>query len=188
MADRLITIPRGGKIPYGTVRGEYMFEPSRTGSFYGFFGFGLTTFFDAEVVSDQLQGEEHFTSLDIAFNLNAPLSGLAPGISVGMLDAADQSPQGRRFYAAVSIQDSGSSGPFSGNAAVETTIGIETGTTLRGFVGVSLPVSEKLRFLAEVHNGLISAGAELKTEKGPFFRLVFRSTQTLLSVGSSVHF
>lgn len=188
VADRLITIPRGGKIPFGVVRGEYMFEPSRTGSFYGFFGFGVTTFFDAEVVSDQLEGEKHFTTLDLGFNLNAPLAGLAPGISFGMLDAADQSPEGRRFYLAVTAQDSGNSGPFSGSAPVETTVGVETGKSLRGFVGVALPVNDAFRFLAEVHNGLISAGAEFKTEKGPYFRLVFRSNQTLLSAGSTVHF
>jgi len=187
-ADRLITIPRGGKIPFGTVRGEFMFEQSQPTSSMSFLGVGLTTFIDAEVVTDQLRDERSFTELNLNFNLNAPIASIAPGVSLGILDATDQSPDGRRGYIAVSFQDSGDSGPFSGGAAVETTIGGFFGRNSHAFVGMSLPVSDKFRFMVEDDGSRVSAGAELKTNAGPYFRLVFREDQTLLSVGATTHF
>lgn len=165
-----------------------MFEPSRPGSSYSFFGVGLTTFIDAEISSRQLSGEHDFTTVDLNFNVNAPLAGFAPGLSLGILDALDQSPDGIRAYAAVSIQDNSDSGPFSGNAAVETTIGVTVGRTSHAFVGVSLPFSDRFRLMAE-HNGTkISTGAEYRFSQGPFLRLVFREDQTLLSVGATRKF
>jgi hypothetical protein len=188
-ADRLITIPRGGKIPFGTLRGEFMFEPSRPGSSMSFLGVGLTTFIDAEVVSDQLKNDKNFTELNLNFNLNAPLAGLAPGVSVGILDAANQSPDGRRGYIAISFQDSSDAGPFSGGAAVETTIGgFFGGRNSHAFVGMSLPVNESFRFLVEHDGTRINAGAELRPWGGPYFRVVFREDHTLLSVGATTHF
>jgi hypothetical protein len=187
-ADRVITVPRGGKIPYGTVRGEYMFEPSNPGTFLSYVGIGVTTFIDAEVQTDQLRDDQHFTSLNLNFNLNAPLAGLAPGISFGVLDATNVSPEGRREYVAVSFQDSGDAGPLSGGASVETTIGAFVGRTSHMFVGVSLPVSERFRFLAEHDGHIVSAGAEFKPTNGTYFRMIFRSNETLLSVGTTAHF
>lgn len=187
-ADRLITIPRGGKIPFGVARGEYMFEPSRPDSSYSFLGVGLTTFIDAEIENRQLAGQHEFTTLDINFNINAPLAGLAPGFSVGVLDALDQTREGIRAYAALSIQDSSDSGELGGTASVETTVGVEVGRTSHAFVGVSLPFNDRFRLMAE-HNGTeISAGAEYRMSQGPYFRLIFRQQQTLLSVGATTHF
>lgn len=187
-ADRLITIPRGGKIPFGVARGEYMFEPSRTGSSYSFLGLGLTTFIDAEIENRQLDGQHEFTTLDVNFNLNAPLAGLAPGFSMGVLDALDQTSQGIRAYAAISIQDSSDSGELGGTASVETTLGVAVGRSSHAFVGVSLPFNDRFRLMAE-HNGEeISAGAEYRMTQGPYFRLIFRPQQTLLSVGASTRF
>ena len=180
----MITIPRGGKIPFGTIRGEYMFEPSEPTSTISFLGVGLTTFVDAEIETDQLRGEKKFTQLNLDFNLNSPLAGFAPGISVGLLDATDQSPQGRRGYVAVSFQDTGG----ETSAPVETTVGAFFGRESHMFVGLSLPVSEQFRFLAEDDGFRVSAGAEWKTSAGPYFRFVFREHSTLLSVGSTTHF
>ncbi|MEA2554547.1 MAG: hypothetical protein QOJ65_2723 [Fimbriimonadaceae bacterium] len=165
-----------------------MFEPSRPGSFDAFLGVGLTTFVDAEIETRQLENQSRFTSLDLNFNVNAPLAGLAPGISVGVLDVADQSPDGRRGYLAISVQDSGGSGPFGGIAPTETTFGFMLGRESHAFVGVSLPLNERFRLLAEADGTKLSGGAEFRTENGPYFRLVFRQEQTLLSVGSTVRF
>jgi len=182
-ADRVITIPRGGKIPFGVVRGEYMFEPSQPGTSLSFLGFGVTTFVDAEIQTDELRGEKHFTTLNLDFNLNAPIAGIAPGISFGIFDAANVSPEGRRGYIAVSFQDSG-----NGAANIEMTLGGFVGRESNAFVGVSLPASDQFRFLAEHDGEKLSAGAELKTTTGSYFRLVFRGPQTLLSVGASKKF
>lgn len=165
-----------------------MMEPSRPGSFVGFLGFGVNSYIDAEVESDQLKGNKDFTTLNLDFNLNAPLAGIAPGVSFGVLDANNTSPEGRRAYVAVSFQDAGTGGVFSGGASVETTIGAFVGKTSHAFVGVSLPVNEQFRFLAEDDGESINAGAELRLDNGPYFRLVFREDQTLLSVGATTHF
>ena len=187
-ADRLIFIPRGGKIPFGIVRGEIMLDPSQPGSSYYFLGVGLTTFIDAEVESNQLNGEKNFTQLNLDFNLNAPLPGLAPGVSFGVLDATDQSSQGRRGYMAISFQDNGGAGPLSGTTAVETTFGVSVGRSTHIFIGASLPINQQFRLMVEDDGSQVSTGAEYKTRFGPYFRLVFREDQKLLSVGSLTHF
>lgn len=187
-ADRLLFIPRGGKIPFGTVRGELMFEPSTPGSSYYFLGVGLTTFIDAEVESNQLKDEKNYTQLNLDFNLNAPIPGLAPGISFGVLDASDQSPDGRRGYMAISFQDNGGAGILSGTAAVETTLGVAVGRTTKVFIGASLPVNERFRFMVEDDGTRVNTGAEFKTGFGPYFRVVFREDHALLSAGSTTHF
>ena len=165
-----------------------MFEPSMPTSTLSFVGVGLTTFVDAELETQQLRNEPSFTALNLDFNLNAPIAGVAPGVSLGILDATDQSPDGRRGYIAISFQDSGDSGPFSGGAAVETTVGAFFGRNSHAFVGMSLPVNYNFRFMVEDDGSRVSAGAEYKTNAGPYFRLVFREDQTLLSVGATTHF
>ena len=165
-----------------------MLAPSQPGSSYYFLGAGITTFIDAEIESDQLKDEKNFTQLNLDFNVNAPIPGVAPGISFGVLDATDQSAQGRRAYMAVSFQDNGGAGPLSGTAPVETTIGVSAGHTTHLFIGASLPVNEQFRFMVEEDGIHVNAGAEFKTTYGPYFRLVFRGEQTLLSVGSLTHF
>ena len=186
-ADRVITVPRGGKIPFGIVRGEFMFEPSQPSSSLGFLGFGVNSYVDAEIEDNQFRGEKRYTALNLDFNLNAPIAGIAPGISFGVLDATDQSPDGRRGYIAISFQ-SGDSGSFVGTSAVEATIGGFFGKQSTAFVGLSLPASDQFRLLAEDDGKRVSAGAELRTGNGPYFRLVFREDQTLLSVGMTSHF
>jgi hypothetical protein len=165
-----------------------MIQPSQPGSSYYFVGIGLTTFIDAEVESNQLRDEKNFTQLNLDFNLNAPIPGLAPGISFGVLDATDQSPQGRREYMAISVQDNGGGGIMSGNAAVETTFGVSVGRTTHFFIGASLPVNDQFRFMVEDDGTEVNTGAEFKTGFGPYFRLVFREDHALLSVGSTTHF
>jgi hypothetical protein len=165
-----------------------MFEPSRPGSSYSFLGVGLTTFIDAEIWRREFDGGGDFTTLDLTFNVNAPLAGFAPGISLGILDALDETSDGIRAYAAVSILDNLDTGPFSGNASVETTVGVTVGRTSHAFVGASLPFSERFRLMAEHDGTKISTGAEYKLNQGPYFRLVFRPNQTLLSVGMTAKF
>ena len=170
------------------MRGEMLIQPSQPGSSYYFFGVGLTTFIDAEIESDQLKDEKNFTQLNLDFNLNAPIPGLAPGISFGVQDATDQSPLGRREYMAISFQDNGGGGLLSGNATVETTMGVSVGHTTHFFIGASLPVNDQFRLMVEDDGTHVNTGAEFKTGFGPYVRLVFREDQTLLSIGSTAHF
>ncbi len=165
-----------------------MFQPSTPRSSYYFVGVGLTTFIDAEVESNQLRDEKNYTQINLDFNLNAPIPGFAPGISFGVLDATDQSPDRRRAYMAISFQDNGGGGLLSGNATVETTIGVTVGPETKVFVGASLPVNERFRLMIEDDGTRVNTGAEFRTGFGPYFRLVFREDQTLLSLGSTTRF
>jgi hypothetical protein len=184
----VITVPRGGKIPFRTIRAEFMYEPSETSSTMSFFGVGLTNVIDVEVVNDSLRNDKSFTSLDLNFNLSAPFAGVSPGISFGLLDAANNSPLGRRGYVAVSLQDSKNSSPLASASATEFTMGAYFGRSSHLFVGLSLPVNDNFRFLAEDDGFRVAGGAEFKFENGPFFRAVFRQNQTLVSLGMSAHF
>jgi hypothetical protein len=186
-ADRVITVPRGGKIPVGTLRGEYFFEPQSPGSSLSFLGTGINSYFDIEFARHDLRNQESYTEVNLNFNLNAPLAGYAPGISFGILDAADQSPLGLRGYIAVSFQDNGG-GPIGSNSNVETTLGVFVGRDSNAFIGVSMPLHERFRFLVE-HDGIgVNAGAELRLQQGAFFKLLFLDSKTLVSAGATIRF
>ncbi len=153
-----------------------------------FFGVGLTNVIDAEVVNDSLRNDKASTSLNLDFNLSAPFAGLSPGVSFGVLDATNDTALGRRGYVAISLQDSKNSSPLAAGSATEFTIGSYFGRSSHIFIGLSLPVNDRFRFLAEDDGFNVAGGAEFKFENGPYFRAVFRQNQTLVTVGLSAHF
>lgn len=186
-ADRLIQTPRGGKLPYGTIRAEYLYEPTSRHNTYRYLGFGITTAFDLELRYDDVEGFDRGTTFDVGYNVNAPFTDLAPGVSFGVLDALDETREGRRYYMAITTKQSASDDLVSGEA-MELTIGFTLGSKNGAFVGLSLPFSENVRLLAE-HDGFrATGGLELKTRSDIALRLLFRSNETLLGLQASTRF
>lgn len=186
-ADRLIHTPRGGKLPYGTIRAEYLYEPTLRHNTYRYLGIGITTAFDLELRYDDLEGFDRGFTFDIGYNVNAPFTDLAPGISFGVLDGLNQTREGRRFYMAITSRQAASDDLVAGEA-MELTLGFTLGSKNAAFVGLSLPFSENFRLLAE-HDGFrATGGLELKTRSDVALRLLFRSNETLLGLQLSTRF
>src|SRR3989304_5432395 len=98
-ADRLILIPTGTKLPFGTARLEHLFDVRATSRSQEYFGFGVGKSFEAAITSERMPGGNE-GSFDFAFNYLDPVVNYAPGISVGVVDAMDNTADGRRFYVA----------------------------------------------------------------------------------------
>jgi hypothetical protein len=183
----LIHTPRGGKLPYGTVRAEYLYEPTVRHNTYRYLGIGITTAFDLELRYDDVDGFERETTFDLGYNVNAPFTDLAPGISFGVLDGMNETREGRRFYMAITTKQSASDDLVAGEA-MELTMGFMLGSKNAAFVGLSLPFSENVRLIAE-HDGFrATGGLELRARPDLAFRLLFRSNETLLGLQVSTRF
>lgn len=158
-ADRLVGVPIGKKIPVGTYRIEYLSQLNHEKSAERFLGFGITDLFDIEFRDRKLYGDDAFT-FDFSANLVTPLVGTSPGISFGMIDTLNRTGDGRRGYVAFTFKEYLETAEDA--FVTETTIGYQYGSLSSPFVGLNIPVSKKLRFLAE-HNGFrITGGFEIR--------------------------
>jgi hypothetical protein len=127
----------------------------------------------------------HFT-VDAAYNLVAPVASLSPGISVGILDALNETQDGRRTYVAFTFRELLDVGDKGANG--EATMGIQFGRINSGFVGVMLPFSPNFRFLVE-HNGVrVSTGFELAIDKAFRGRVITQDGTLLLGLNLSRRF
>jgi len=159
-ADRLITIPTGRKLAYGTVRYEFRLDPSGSGNPESLLGIGIGTSFDMELRTEDQPGQRTTGTFDLAYNFLGAVPGLLPGLSLGVQDALDQTRDGRRFFAATTFRE-----PFetlNGEFPADITLGMFIAKKSTPFVGVEVPFSKEFHLLAE-HNGIrIAAGAEYR--------------------------
>jgi hypothetical protein len=102
-------------------------------------------------------------TFDFAYNLIAPVAALSPGISIGMLDALNETTDGRRTYFAITFRQLLDVGEKGANG--EVTMGVQFGNINSGFVGASIPLSNNFRLLAEHNGARVSVGFELAVAK-----------------------
>lgn len=187
LADRLITIPTGSKIPFRTVVGEYVFEKSRSRTVEAYLGLGIGKSFDMELRSERIDEEEQIGTFDLGYNYIAPIRGFGPGLSVGVQDVANRSRDGRRAYFAATFLE-GTPSTMIGDTPASLTVGYMGGSINAAFVGVMMPFTDTFRLLAE-HNGRrITAGVEYRPAPWVGLRLLFRERDTLLSASLTRHF
>jgi hypothetical protein len=185
-ADRLISVPTARKIPYGIVRYEFRAEPKDTGKREHLLGLGIGTSFDMELRLDQQPGEKADGTFDLAYNYIAPIQGLVPGLSMGVQDALDRTPEGRRFFGAATFRQ-----PFStmnGDFPADVTLGVMGEKRWTPYVGVLVPFSKEFHLLAEHDGERISAGLELRPIPEINLRFQVRGQRTLVSVQATTRF
>jgi hypothetical protein len=175
-----MTIPTGRKIPYGTVRLEYLSEFRSGRTTFGYLGLGIGTSFETEIRTEYFRGDKTVGTIDFAYNYISPIPGITPGISVGVQDLSESTVDGRRVYAALTFRE-----PFetvNGSVMADTTLGLYLHGPSIGFVGVSVPFSKEFRILVE-HNGLrFTSGVEIRPVPSVGVRLLYRESDTLVGV------
>ena len=183
MADRLIDIPVGKKIPEGIVRVEAMFDLRTSERNRLLLGVGLTTKIDMELMVDRLDLGRTLTTFDASYNYSVAIPDLAPGISFGIKDALDETPERRRAYVAATYRVG-----TDGIVPVEVTVGAVTNSNHPIFVGAMVPFVDAIRLLAEHDSRKLTAGIEVVPVKGLAMRLLFRQDRTLASVSLAQRF
>jgi len=185
-ADRVITVPTGRKIPFKSFRAELWFEPTKNGTTEYYFGTGLSDLFEIEVRSQRLPGRDVRNAVDLSYNLIGPIPDLTPGISIGVQDVADATADGRRPYAALTLRQTLTA--LDGDANSDVTIGFFAGDRGGPFLGVSLPITTRIRLLGEHNRFRASGGIEYIPQKGVALRYFARGSQPFVSVSLTRRF
>jgi len=158
-ADRLIFIPTGRKTPLGTIRGEWIAKAHDTSHSTFSLGYGLTKAIEVEAVRDALTTGRGRDTLNLSYSFLDPVVGFLPGLTVGVLDAADRTPQRRSFFVATTMR-LGLDGDYNSDTPAELTVGGGTERFRGLFVGLSLPLTNRFRILAEHDSRSVRAGVE----------------------------
>jgi hypothetical protein len=179
-ADRLITTPRAVKLPDGTVR--YLMSASLTGdravSHRVAAGFGA--FFDAELRLGESRQGKAYTTGDVHYNVVAPISNLAPGISFGVTDVADRSAFGLQVYGVFTFREVLST--VTGDANGEVSIGYRSGSRKSAFfMNAFLPLVKPLSILVEHDGALLAGGLEYRNSRQFAVRWVLREDKSTVA-------
>lgn len=179
-ADWNLRTPAGLPVFKNEVRGT--FEGRKGEDTFGRLSYGLGNGLSVAATS---AGRDRFSG-DLAYNYLVPFPDAAPGISVGVLDVADELA-GRAFYLAVTMRY-GNYDPGNQDVPTELTFGFLSRDGGQGFASFALPVSEKLWFRAE-YDGQNPLGAiELRPVKELAVRGMVERNGPSLGVGVRIQF
>jgi hypothetical protein len=187
-ADRLITIPLGRKVPFDNFKFDTFIEMSSGRTWDRYIGFGLTHEIEIDYHGEKIDHGPMRDTFDLSYNLISPLVNQAPGISAGVQDVLNRTRNGRRVYIATTWRQAVDN-VGKGNLPFETTLGVSEGHDVRPFVGVSIPLSDQVRFLTE-HDGFrIATGFEYKAFKNAFSaRLIYRDQDVMFGANLTLKF
>lgn len=179
-ADWNLRTPAGLPVFKNEIRGT--FEGRKGEDTFGRLSYGLGNGLSVAATST---GRDRFSG-DLAYNYLVPFPDAAPGISVGVLDVADELA-GRAFYLAVTMRY-GNYDPGNQDVPTELTFGFLSRDGGQGFASFALPVSEKLWFRAE-YDGQNPLGAiELRPVKELAVRGMVDRNGPSLGVGVRIQF
>jgi hypothetical protein len=186
LADRYFLVPLGRKLPRDFYRIEFSFNPYNRGFLEKSLTVGVTKTIEVEIREQELRDQGPKIAVDLSYNLLGPIADLSPGISLGVLDGENKTPDGRRFYGAITYRKIFST--VDGDANGDLTLGAFAGTHSTPFVGFNLPFSQHVRFLFE-HNGYrISTGFEVRPIPALGIKFYLRDVNRLLSASWTAKF
>ena len=185
-ADRLFNVPTARKLSEGSIRFEYAQGLKAERVTDRFIGIGMNRLLEAEVRTWQRPGFDERITTDLNFNIISPIAGIIPGFAVGVLDALDETPDGRRTFITSTYRL-----PFelvSGTKNLDLTVGIQAGAKDGFFGGFVAPFTDMFSLMAE-HNGYrITAGFEFRPIKPLALRLLVQEERALATVQFSSRF
>jgi len=188
VADRLITIPLGRKIPFDDFKFDTFIDLSNGQTWDRFVGFGLTPDFEIDYHGERIDKGPMRDTLDFSYNYLTPVINQSPGISVGVQDALNRTAERRRFYVATTWRQAVDN-IGNGNLPMEITLGVAQGLELKPFVGVSLPIAESVKLLVEHDGYKLATGIEFRASKSGFgARLIVRDQEMMVGANLILRF
>ena len=188
LADRVITVPMGRKIPFRSFKIDSFAELSRARTWDRFVGVGVTPEIEVDYHGERVGGGPIRDTFDFSYNYVSPLINQAPGISVGVQDVLNRTRDGRQVYLAVTWRQAADNIGM-GNVPFEVTLGISQGRRLLPLVGVNLPLTESLRLLAEDNGMRIASGIEFRALNNALrLRLIVRDQDVMAGATLTLRF
>ena len=171
-ADRLLTTPTGKKIPQNAAKLEFLSTPSRD-TVFGWIGYGVTDSIELEVYGESFDSDRITPGVNLSYNYLTPITDLAPGISVGVMDIADQTVGRRTVYAAITYYF-GNWNELNQDTPTVLTMGGWSRDGGGFFFNFSVPFTNAIRFIGEHDGGTLTAGLEYKPFEEASLKYVFR--------------
>lgn len=159
-ADRLFFIPTGTRLNQFETRIQSFFSMKGGDYRRTYLGVGLFKLVDLEFTETRSRNSATVGSFDLGFNYIVPIPDLGPGISFGVQDVLNRTPEGRSSYIAVTWKVNNDN-TVNADTPLELTIGGGTGHYRGAFVGVRLPLYNGFRIVAEHDSRVITAGLEV---------------------------
>ncbi|MBS1716618.1 MAG: hypothetical protein JSS72_02660 [Armatimonadetes bacterium] len=179
-ADHLITIPVGYKVPDGLLRIEGFADVRDHTRWFGRFDAPVNDSFDITIRGGE-DGTSRYTTFDFSYNFFAPFIDFGPGISIGVQDALDRTPERNRFYTAITYRF-GADTKVNPRDPGEVTVGFFAGHRPSPLLGVTIPVSSQLHLIGDYNGYIRSAGFEIRPSRELGLRLYWQETHTLATL------
>jgi hypothetical protein len=176
LADRIFSIPIGRALPLGTLKLEMAASGNSRISRDRYVAFTPIPKLEIETRSRQRAGESGDWTYDFSYNFLPPVPGLAPGISIGMLDTLGNTLDGKRAFIAITFREQlevGQVGEYG-----DVTIGYQTGKLTSPFVGATLPFSGTTRLLFEHNGARVTVGLQERLYRGLTLRVFTQDNAT----------
>lgn len=187
-ADRIVFVPTGTKLLMRQARVEFMTNLTRNRSTHRtYVGLGVTKEIEAEFVLDRWAPNATLGTLNLGYTYIPPIVDTSPGLTIGVQDLMNRTPEGRLGYVAFTYR-MGLDGQYNSGASLELTLGGGFGHRGGLFTGVVLPWTWQFRSFAEHDSRAITAGFEFRPVAGAAIRLMWRENEPLASIRYSHRF
>ncbi len=188
MADRLIFIPVGKKVPFKAIKLNYMWDSENSDLNRSTLTAGIGVSFEFAATTNSNFLGDNDSIFDLSYSIADPLVDYAPGIAVGIRDIENSSEIGRYVYVALTFRQ-GQSGVWNGEYPAEATIGIKYGAHgPQLMMGGYVPLASFLAIVAEIDHDRAIGGFELKLMPDLEVRCLHRSGLKLYSASYQVRF
>jgi hypothetical protein len=186
-ADRLIDIPTADKLPFGEAEYQVLYGYRGDGRFENEFGFGLTTSLEIDCRQGNIEAPNVQGTFDLSYCFVNPISNFFPGLAVGIQDVENRETDGRRPYMAATYREGFN--VVGGEQPGDITLGVTyLHKALLPFVGVVVPFSRTIRFVAEDDGVRINAGITISNSNDFALKLLVRDRESLAGLSISHKF
>lgn len=182
-ADRLVTVPTGTKVYSGYFKLEGV-DWGGDKTQQAWLAYGVNRSLEVAATWFRPDGEKGKVSFDASYNVVAPITDTSPGISLGFLDGANVTPEGRTLYLAATYRI-GNDGELNQDVPTELHFGFWSRKEGLLFAGASLPFSPQVRLVAEYDSLRITAGVELRPLQPMSVKLLARDGRPSLGLAWS---
>ena len=171
-------MPTARRLPPGVLRSELWTTRELAG---GSLTAGLGQGWDAQLSLDRFGTDSGRPTGSVAYYYLSPIADITPGISGGIVDAANATTDGRRVYACLTMNRSLTQTERFGY--VELTAGFEAGRRSGPMAGLKAPIARGVSVLGEYDGFRFNAGVEGRLGGGVYARLAMRGGVGYLVIG-----
>lgn len=181
-ADRTLFSPKGTKLISNSFKIESVYSHKDR---YSWFAIGLSPQWEVEVGHFHESGQSN-ASISAVYNIALPIMDISPGISFGVVDATNETIDGRAVFAAITYRY-GNYGVLNQDVPTELTFGVWSRTG-GAFVSTSLPFADFLRLIGEHDGRQLRAGIDVRPIEGLSLKILFEPSRTLTGASFQARF